>query len=125
MLQLVVSFCFFIGGLSFQLPATTANYNYQLNVTWTQQSNGPFSPREGLMAVAYEGQLIMSGGRDKFGVGFSDEVWLSLDTGVTWELVASKQVRRLKISIFSHNRFQQHFPFKIVPCAGVPCYASG
>lgn len=61
------------------------------NLTWTQQANGPYSKREGLMGVSYNESLFLSGGRTTGGLGFSDEVWRSSDLGATWTLVASKQ----------------------------------
>merc|ERR1712192_91582 len=43
------------------------------------------------MGVQYNGFVFLSGGRDKSGVGFSDEVWRSADDGKTWVLAAHKQ----------------------------------
>lgn len=56
---------------------------------YTQVADGPWSKREGLMGVEFRGSLFMSGGRQSYGVGFSDEVWRSDDTGVTWVKTSS------------------------------------
>jgi len=53
---------------------------------WSKLSDGPWSKREGLMVASVGDQMILTGGRDTFGVGFSggDDVWRSTD-GRQWE----------------------------------------
>jgi len=57
---------------------------------WTQLSNGPYSAREGLMAIANltDGSIMLSGGRDRDGSHASDEVWKSTD-GTDWTKLPS------------------------------------
>ena len=51
---------------------------------WTKVNNGPFSAREGLMAVSTGNFLFLSGGRDGYGLKFSSEIWRSEDGGEHW-----------------------------------------
>ena len=53
------------------------------NGTWTKLADGPFSKREGLMAVSANGTLYLSGGRTSDGIGFAGDVWSSAD-GASW-----------------------------------------
>ncbi|GMI07299.1 hypothetical protein TrVE_jg838 [Triparma verrucosa] len=59
---------------------------------WKQVSDGPWSKREGLMGLAHNSYLFMSGGRTNHGVGFSDEVWRSEDEGSTWTLASKSTI---------------------------------
>ena len=54
------------------------------DAAWTLRSDGPFSTREGLMAVSLGDYVYMTGGRDSAGTGFAADVWRSKD-GATWE----------------------------------------
>ena len=51
---------------------------------WTKLGDGPFSKREGLMAVSANGTLYLSGGRTTDGLGFAGDVWSSADGGASW-----------------------------------------
>ena len=58
----------------------------------------PWTPREGLMGVALNSHLFMSGGRTHHGVGFSSEVWRSSDSGASWQVRARDNWRRVEAS---------------------------
>jgi len=51
--------------------------------TWVQLANGPWSAREGLMAVTAPEGIYLSGGRDRFGATAIRDVWFS-SNGSTW-----------------------------------------
>jgi len=51
---------------------------------WTRLANGPWSSREGLMAVVTDdGSLVMAGGRDLFGGRARNDAWASAN-GTEW-----------------------------------------
>jgi hypothetical protein len=50
---------------------------------WEELADGPWSAREGLMAVSTGEFMLLSGGRTTGGVGFAADVWRS-DNGTRW-----------------------------------------
>ena len=74
------------------ISVTTIISTFHLS-NWTELSNGPYSKREGLMGVSYRGNIYMSGGRETYGVAFSNEVWRSPD-GKTWTLASKGPFKR-------------------------------
>ena len=44
------------------------------NSTWTEVSDGPWTPREGLMAVAMASGILMTGGRVLHGARATNDV---------------------------------------------------
>merc|ERR1719329_1249104 len=52
---------------------------------WTKITDGPWGSREGLMVASVGDQMILTGGRGTYGVGFAGgkDVWRSTD-GRTW-----------------------------------------
>ena len=54
------------------------------NATWQKLSDGPWSAREGLMAVETPAGIVMTGGRDLFGAAATRDVWVTKD-GSKWE----------------------------------------
>ena len=61
------------------------------NGTWTKLGEGPFSKREGLMAVSSNGTMFLSGGRDADGLGFAADVYSSA-SGESWARTTPKSV---------------------------------
>jgi len=64
----------------------SANFNVSvLERPWKKLSDGPWGPREGLMVASVGKQMVLTGGRGTYGVGFSggNDVWRSTD-GVSW-----------------------------------------
>ena len=55
---------------------------------WVQQSNGPWSGREGLMALSHHGSIFMTGGRGTDGLGFAQDLWKT-ENGSNWEQMKS------------------------------------
>ena len=51
---------------------------------WLKLSDGPWSAREGLMAVDTPGGIVMTGGRQFFGALATHDVWVS-PNGSAWE----------------------------------------
>ncbi len=53
------------------------------DLTWTQLADGPWSAREGLMAVTSPEGIYLSGGRDRLGATAIRDVWFS-SNGSSW-----------------------------------------
>lgn len=52
---------------------------------WTKLADGPYSAREGLMAVTTPGgKIVMTGGRKFFGAAATADAWTS-DNGTEWK----------------------------------------
>ena len=52
---------------------------------WTKLADGPYSAREGLMAVVTTGgKIVMAGGRKFFGATVTADAWAS-DNGTEWK----------------------------------------
>jgi hypothetical protein len=54
--------------------------------SWEKLSDGPWSAREGLMAVSAGSKIFMTGGRTSSGLGFAGDVW-STENGTEWQQV--------------------------------------
>merc|ERR1719181_2156982 len=62
---------------------------------WSKLSDGPWHKREGLMVASVGDQMVLTGGRTTFGVGFSGgaDVWRSRD-GRNWTKAPEAQWAR-------------------------------
>lgn len=73
------------------------------NATWTKLADGPWSAREGLMAVTTPKGIYMTGGRDFFGAKATSDVWFTTN-GSTWEQMPKPPFpARAYHAMFYHN----------------------
>lgn len=73
------------------------------NLQWQKLSEGPWSAREGLMAVNTPKGIFMTGGRDTFGSKATGDVWFSVN-GSSWEQMPKPPFpARAYHAMFYHN----------------------